>query len=100
VIGIDRLKLDDPVGATSVHLICGIWGTLATGIFGDGASLTAQLIGIAAVGAFCFPISWLLFFVLHKTMGLRVSADEELRGLDISEHGQEAYAGFQIFTTN
>ena len=100
VIGIDRLKLDDPVGATSVHLICGIWGTLATGIFGDGASLTAQLIGIAAVGAFCFPISWVLFFVLHKTMGLRVTADEELRGLDISEHGQEAYAGFQIFTTN
>jgi Amt family ammonium transporter len=100
VIGIDRVKLDDPVGAISVHLVCGVWGTLAVGIFGDGKSIVAQLTGIAAVGVFCFVSSWVIFFVLSKTLGLRVPEDEELRGLDLGEHGQEAYAGFQIFTTN
>jgi len=99
VIALDRLKLDDPVGAISVHLVCGIWGTLAVGLFAPDKSFTAQFIGVAMTGAFCFPASMLLFFVIKSTLGLRVSEDEELIGLDIAEHGQEAYAGFQIFST-
>ncbi|MEM1184662.1 MAG: ammonium transporter [Planctomycetota bacterium] len=102
---LDRAKLDDPVGAISVHLVCGIWGTLAVGIFGnaealDGAGgLLDQLIGIGAVGAICFPAALLFFFILKVTIGLRVPREEELMGLDVGEHGMEAYAGFQIFTT-
>ncbi len=99
VLGLDRAKLDDPVGAISVHLVCGVWGTLATGIFGADKSVAAQLQGIVATGVLCFPSAFLLFFVLKKTLGLRVTPEEELRGLDIDEHGQEAYAGFQIFST-
>lgn len=99
VIGLDKLKLDDPVGAVSVHLVCGIWGTLAAGIFGKGQSVIAQLIGIAAYGVACFGSSLVIFYIIKATMGMRVTADEEKRGLDISEHGQEAYAGFQIFST-
>ncbi len=100
VIGIDRVKLDDPVGAISVHLVCGIWGTLAAGIFGDEKSVVAQLIGIGATAVLCFGGSFAMFFLIAKTVGLRVHEDEELKGLDLSEHDQEAYAGFQIFTTN
>jgi len=97
----DKLKIDDPVGAISVHLVCGIWGTLATGIWGtyDNASVVTQLIGIAAYGAFCFVIAASLFLILKATLGIRVPEDEELRGLDIGEHGMEAYSGFQVFTT-
>lgn len=98
VIGLDRLRLDDPVGAISVHLVGGVWGTLAVGIFAPGKSFVTQLIGVGATGAFCLVTSGVLFFILNKTLGLRVSQEEELRGLDICEHGQEAYAGFQIFT--
>lgn len=93
------LKLDDPVGATSVHLVCGVWGTLASGIFGDGVSLKTQIIGVVAVGAVCFVSAFIIFSVIKATLGLRVDAEEEARGLDIGEHGMEAYAGFQIFTT-
>ncbi len=93
-----KLKLDDPVGATSVHLVCGIWGTLATGIFGEGMSFMAQLKGVMATGIFCFSSAFILFHILKATIGLRVSEDEELRGLDIGEHGMESYGGFQIFT--
>ena len=100
VIGLDRAKLDDPVGAISVHLVCGIWGTIATGIFGEGKDLVAQVIGVVAAGVICFASAFILFFLLKKTIGIRVSEHEEMRGLDIEEHGQEAYAGFQIFTTN
>ena len=99
VIGLDRLRLDDPVGAISVHLVCGVWGTLAVGVFAPGKSLWTQLIGVLSVGACCLAASALLFFVLKKTLGLRVTQEEELRGLDLCEHGQEAYAGFQIFST-
>ena len=99
VIGIDRIKIDDPVGAISVHLVCGIWGTLAVGIFGGG-SLGVQFIGVLAAGAFCFPFAFILFMVLKATIGLRVSEDEELKGLDLGEHGMEAYAGFQTFVTH
>jgi Amt family ammonium transporter len=96
----DRIKVDDPVGAISVHLVNGIWGTLACGIFGnyEGCSIVTQLIGILAYGAACFPAAFLIFFAIKKTMGLRVSEREELRGLDLGEHRQEAYSGFQIFT--
>lgn len=96
VLFFDKIKIDDPVGAISVHLVCGIWGTLATGIFGEGASIVAQLKGIAAYGAFVFPAALILFFALKYTIGLRVSREEELGGLDKGEHNSEAYAGFQI----
>jgi Amt family ammonium transporter len=99
VLFFDKIRVDDPVGAISVHLVCGIWGTLAAGIFGTGAAVLPQLIGIAATGALCFPFAFLIFFGLKHTLGLRVDEDEEMRGLDIGEHGMEAYAGFQFFTT-
>jgi len=99
----DKVKIDDPVGAISVHLVCGIWGTIAVGIFGVAnsdftPSVITQLIGVLAYGAFCFPAALLIFYGIKKTIGLRVSEREELRGLDLGEHGQEAYSGFQIFS--
>jgi Amt family ammonium transporter len=94
----DRLKLDDPVGAISVHLVNGVWGTLAVGIFCSEVNFISQLIGVLGYGVACFVCAFLIFFVIKKTMGLRVSEREELRGLDLGEHGQEAYSGFQIFT--
>lgn len=99
VIGLDKLKLDDPVGAVSVHLVCGIWGTLAVGIFSADHSLGVQFLGVVAYGITCFIASLLIFGILKATMGIRVSEEEEIRGLDIGEHGQEAYSGFQVFTT-
>jgi Amt family ammonium transporter len=98
VITLDKAKLDDPVGAISVHLVCGIWGTLAVGIFGADKSFVTQLIGTAAAGAFAFPFALALFYGLKATIGIRVTEAEELRGLDLEEHGMESYAGFQIFT--
>ena len=97
VIFFDRLKIDDPVGAISVHLICGIWGTLAVGLFSD-ISIIAQLKGVFYYGIFSVLSSFLLFYSINKVIGLRVSEDEELKGLDISEHEMESYSGFQIFT--
>ena len=97
---IDKLKLDDPVGAVAVHLICGIWGTLAVGIFGALAGseqLIAQLIGIGVIGITCIISSFTLLFVVKIILGgLRVSKEEELNGLDISEHGMDAYADFSL----
>jgi Amt family ammonium transporter len=95
----DKVKIDDPVGAISVHLVCGVWGTIAVGIFGGSEfSILTQIIGVLAYGVVCFPAAFLIFFAIKKTIGLRVSEREELRGLDLGEHGQEAYSGFQIFT--
>ncbi len=91
VLFIDRRHLDDPVGAVSVHLVCGVWGTLAVGIFSADHSLLTQLIGVLAYGAFSFAAALLIFFALKQSMGLRVSADEERLGLDVGEHGMEAY---------
>lgn len=94
VLFFDKIKIDDPVGATSVHLACGVFGTLAVGLFGNlasGAQVVSQLIGIIAVGCLVFPISWVLFFILDKTLGLRVSSKEEVEGLDLGEHGMKAY---------
>lgn len=108
-----KLRVDDPVGAVSVHGICGVWGTLAVGLFGstaidagllsDGliyggtAQIGVQLIGVVAVFAFVFPVSYILFKLIKVTTGLRVSEAEEIDGLDISEHGNEAYADFQVY---
>jgi Amt family ammonium transporter len=109
VLFIDRaLTVDDPVGAVSVHGVCGAWGTLSAGLFnmesgllygGGIKQLGVQMLGAGAAFVWAFGLGLVLFFILKATVGLRVSAEEELKGLDIGEHGMEAYAGFQIFTT-
>ena len=112
----DRLKLDDPVGALSVHLVNGIFGTICVGLFaqdkltgtatgnglfyGGGFKLLgSQLAAVVSVGLFVFVISIVAWAVIKGVIGLRVSREEELRGLDIGEHGNEAYSGFQVFTS-
>lgn len=117
VLFIDNvLKIDDPVGAVSVHGVCGLWGTLACGllnaegVLGTGEStglfygggfkqVGVQLVGAGACFAWAFGLGLVLFYAIKKTIGLRVTSEEELKGLDIGEHGMEAYAGFQVFTT-
>lgn len=109
VLFIDHvLKVDDPVGAVSVHGVCGLWGTLSAGLFnmeaglfygGGFKQLGVQALGAAAAFAWAFGLGLLMFTVISKTIGLRVGAEEELKGLDIGEHGMEAYNGFQIFST-
>ncbi|MDF3820630.1 ammonium transporter [Leptospira sp. 96542] len=104
VLFFDKIKIDDPVGATSVHLVCGIWGTLAVAIFGyadspagvDVPSIATQLYGILAIGAFTFVISFALWYILKLAGGIRVGEEEELSGLDLGEHGAEAYPDFNI----
>ncbi|WP_257667678.1 ammonium transporter [Parapedobacter tibetensis] len=91
VILLDKLKLDDCVGAVSVHLTCGIWGTLATGIFGEGASFMPQLYGVLACGAAAAIGAFIIFYILKITMGLRVSEEMEKHGLDSEEHGIRGY---------
>ena len=98
VIQLDKMKIDDPVGAVSVHLACGIWGTLAVGIFSPDYQLGTQAIGVGAYALFCFVSANIIFQVVKLALGLRVSEEEEILGLDISEHDMESYAGFQIFT--
>ncbi|WP_088341750.1 ammonium transporter [Robiginitalea sediminis] len=96
---IDRIRLDDPVGAVTVHLICGIWGTLAVGIFGDKAGVDQflyQLAGVGAAGVFCILTAFIIIFTLKKTIGIRVDKEEELDGLDLHEHGMDAYADFRM----
>lgn len=125
VDALDRLNIDDPVGAVSVHLVCGIWGTTAVGLFAVGAQtessfhfapylegprqglfvggglegvnqLLIQLLGIATVGLFTVVASWLIWSLLKIFIGLRVTRESELRGLDLSEHGLQAYSGFMF----
>ena len=94
---IDKLKLDDPVGAIAVHLICGIWGALAVGIFGAMASVDQfinQLIGVGVIGAFSVICAGIIIYAIKTIVGIRVSEEEELKGLDISEHSMDAYADF------
>lgn len=98
---VDKLKLDDPVGAVAVHLICGIWGTLAVGIFGAMASVDQfliQLAGVGIVGAFCVVCSFALLYIVKLLSGgsIRVHKEEELKGLDLAEHGMDAYADFRL----
>lgn len=119
VIGFDKLKIDDPVGATSVHLVNGVFGTLSIGLFADPKimaaraldptkfkgglffgggmdQLIAQLIGVGATAAYVLVVSAIVWAILKATMGMRVSKEEEIEGLDIGEHGNEAYHGFVI----
>ncbi len=102
VIAFDRvLKIDDPVGATSVHLVCGIWGTLAVGIFGNMAGIEQfgyQLAGVAAMGGFTVVFTLVVGFAIKVTMGLRVSDEEQIEGLDLGEHDMAAYPDFQQTT--
>ncbi len=101
---LDKLMIDDPVGAFPVHGLCGVWGGIATAIFGsygDGyGNWVAQIVGSIAIPVWAFATMFILFKILKSIGMLRVSKEEELRGLDIGEHGEEAYNGFQIFTTN
>jgi Amt family ammonium transporter len=123
VLFFDRIKIDDPVGATSVHLVCGVFGTLCVGLFTTGdltgtvantpfgsaavggpaaglffgggtKQLIAQLVGVLAVGAYVVPVSAIAWLILKSLVGLRVAPQEEIEGLDIGEHGNEAYHGF------
>ncbi|MFT4831387.1 MAG: Amt family ammonium transporter [Psychroserpens sp.] len=96
---IDKIKLDDPVGAIAVHLICGIWGTLAVGIFGakaGGDQFLYQLAGVGAAAVFCSLTAFIILFTLKKTIGIRVSKEEEIEGLDLHEHGMDAYPDFRL----
>jgi Amt family ammonium transporter len=97
ILFFDKQKIDDPVGAISVHGICGIWGTLAVGIFGESGdpespfTVGTQLLGTMSYSLFAFVFAFVVFYIIKQIMGVRVSEEEEERGLDISEHGQEAY---------
>ncbi len=101
VMFFDRIRIDDPVGAISVHLVCGIWGTLAVGLFGEMAGMQQfliQLLGVVAYGVVAFVSALLIFGILKVTMGIRVSPEEEMEGLDLAEHGMQAYPDFQVAT--
>jgi ammonium transporter, Amt family len=95
ILAFDRIRIDDPVGAISVHGICGVWGTVAVGLFSFDPehSLATQLIGTLAIAAFGFAFAFAVFSILKFTLGVRVSPEEETVGLDISEHGMAAYFG-------
>ncbi|MBU1121925.1 MAG: ammonium transporter [Candidatus Omnitrophica bacterium] len=114
VVFLDKRRVDDPVGAVAVHGFNGVWGTIAVGIFGQqslglshngllyGGGLTQvgiQLLGVISVVSFVVVAMGILFKIIDSTVGLRVSREEELKGLDIGEHGMESYSGFQVFTT-
>ena len=114
VLLLDRvLHIDDPVGAVSVHGVCGLWGTLAVGLFaqekfgptnglffgGGLKQLGLQALGAGAIFIWCMVCGFAVFYTIKALIGLRVSKEDELKGLDITEHGMEAYSGFQIFTT-
>ena len=94
---IDKVvKIDDPVGAVGVHGCCGLLGTLLTGVFGEGVSFLPQLIGVVSVVAYAGVMATIIFTIIKKTIGLRVSDQEQLDGLDIHEHGMSAYTGFRM----
>ncbi len=100
VVAIDKMHIDDPVGAVSVHGVCGAWGTLAAGLFNIGGTSTkiigVQLLGIGSAFLWAFGVAFILFKVVDMTVGLRVSEEEEMIGVDISEHGAHAYNDFQV----
>jgi len=100
VIMFDRIKVDDPVGAISAHGVCGAWGTLAAGIFNMGGTtgkiIGVQLLGIAACFIWTFTVAYILFKIIDMTIGLRVSPEEEAKGLDLAEHAGNAYPDFEV----
>jgi Amt family ammonium transporter len=105
IIMLDKLQIDDPVGAFPVHGCCGAWAVIATAIFGDAAlasagreplSMQGQLIGVAAIGAWALGSSLVIFYALKMVGLLRVPAEEEVKGLDITEHGMYAYPASQV----
>ncbi|MDJ0915954.1 MAG: ammonium transporter [Desulfobacterales bacterium] len=102
VLFFEKIKVDDPVGAISVHGVCGAWGTLAAGIFNIGGTslkiIGVQLLGITAAFLWVFPAAFVMFKLIDKTVGLRVSPEEELEGLDITEHGGNAYPDFEVYS--
>jgi Amt family ammonium transporter len=104
VLFIDRIKIDDPVGAVSVHAVNGAWGTLAAGLFNIGGTsakmILVQLLGIGTCFIWTFTLAFILFKILAATIGLRTSAEEEIEGLDIAEHGGEAYPDFGISSSH
>ena len=89
------LKIDDPVGAITVHGICGIWGTIAVGIFSAEHSILIQIAGSLIISVFAFVFSLVVFGALKKTLGVRINGELEQKGLDILEHGHTAYPDFQ-----
>ena len=91
---LDKLKIDDVVGAIPVHLLCGIWGTIAVVLSNSDASLATQLIGIVSIGLFTVIASAIVWFVIKLTIGLRPAEEDEITGLDKSECGMEAYPEF------
>ncbi|MDB2405631.1 ammonium transporter [Arcobacteraceae bacterium] len=91
----DKLRIDDPVGALSVHLVAGIWGTLAVGLFTESATFMAQLKGVIVIGAFVFIVSFIVWKILDMVVGLRVDEETEITGLDIHETGLECYPEFK-----
>jgi len=91
---LDKMKIDDVVGAIPVHLIAGIWGTIAVVLTNSDASFSTQLSGIAIIGAFTFVVSWIVWTILKVTMGIRVTEEQEIAGLDSAELGMEAYPEF------
>jgi Amt family ammonium transporter len=111
---LDKLQIDDPVGAVPVHGFCGVWGTIAVGLFGKESlglanngfvysgnpmQLGIQMVGVVSAIFFVVVSMGIVFKSIDFAIGLRVDDVDELRGLDISEHGMEAYGGFQIFST-
>ncbi len=116
VFALDKIHIDDPVGAVSVHCVNGVWGTLAVGLFaappaagygnelaglfygGGFKFLGVQLLGAGVTAAWAFSAGAAIFFTMKKLGVLRVSAKTELKGLDLTEHGQDAYASFQFFS--
>jgi Amt family ammonium transporter len=91
----DKLRLDDPVGALSVHLVNGIWGTLAVGIFVESVSFMEQLKGVAVVAGIVFPVSYVILFSINKFVKFRAGDDMQVQGMDVSECGVEAYPEFK-----
>ncbi len=91
---LDRMKIDDVVGAIPVHLIAGFWGTMVVPVYTDGTSFVTQFIGFAAIGIFVFVVSFVVWTILKGAMGIRVSEEEEINGLDMAELGMEAYPEF------
>jgi Amt family ammonium transporter len=92
---LDKLKIDDVVGAIPVHLFAGIWGTIAVVFSNSDATIGAQVYGITAIGSFTIIVSAILWYIIKITMGIRVTPEEELEGMDLSEIGMEAYPDFR-----